>query len=154
MGIRPVSSSSARLPDYRRLWSNAILLLQVTFSTFSAIFLHKEPTLMSLFRMSRDFTTRQRLRSKIAMIFMLVTMGYILAFPTIASAMTGYNGNVAAFIPDNSGNFVKFESFQPVLYVIHDGNRINKTKDLIVTPSASGHCMCSGKANKFPAYRL
>jgi hypothetical protein len=103
---------------------------------------------MSLFRISRDFTTRQRLRSKIAMIFMLVTMGYILAFPTIASAMTGYNGNVAAFVPDNSGNFVKFESFQPVLYVIHDGDRINKTKDSAVTAFASGHCMCSGKTKE------
>lgn len=88
------------------------------------------------------------------MIFMLVTVGYILAFPTIASAMTGYTGNVAAFVPDNSGNFVKFESFLPVLYVIHDGDRINKTKDYIVTHLASGRCMYSGKAVKYPAYEL
>ncbi|OAG01816.1 uncharacterized protein CC84DRAFT_1167962 [Paraphaeosphaeria sporulosa] len=124
---------------FARYLTTSMGIQPVTFNTFSAIFLHNEPTIMSLFRISRDFTTRQRLRSKIAMIFMLVTMGYILAFPTIASAMTGYNGNVAAFVPDSSGNFVKFESFQPVLYVIHDGDRINKTKDFAVTPFASGH---------------
>jgi hypothetical protein len=141
MGIQPVSPPSAKLPNFGHHCSKTILLVQVTFSTFSAIFLRKEPTVTSLYRMSRDFTTRQRLRSKIAMIFMLVTMGYILAFPTIASAMTGYNGNVAAFVPDSSGNLVKFESFQPVLYVIHDGDRINRTKDFMVTSLASGSGM-------------
>ncbi|KAF2728109.1 hypothetical protein EJ04DRAFT_504600 [Polyplosphaeria fusca] len=123
---------------FARYLTTSMGVQPVTFSTFSAIFLHHEPTVMSLYRMSRDFATRQRLRSKIAMVFMLVTTGYILAFPTIASAMTGYNGNVAAFVPDSSGNFVKFESFQPVLYIIHDGDRINKTNDSAVTPSASG----------------
>ncbi|KAL1611894.1 hypothetical protein SLS60_000116 [Paraconiothyrium brasiliense] len=50
--------------------------------------------------------------------------------------MTSYTSIVKAYVPDHdSGNQINFDSFLPVLYVIHDGNRIDQAKDYLVTDS-------------------
>ena len=57
---------------------------------------------------------------------MVVTMFFILAFPTITSAMSGYDANVASYLPDRNGSLFRFTDFAPVVYVIHDGWRIGQ----------------------------
>ncbi|KAJ4357447.1 uncharacterized protein N0V89_002022 [Didymosphaeria variabile] len=48
--------------------------------------------------------------------------------------MTGYTSIVKAYVPDHqSGNRINFDSFLPVLYVIHDGERIKKANNYFVT---------------------
>ncbi|CAO2653004.1 Nn.00g024150.m01.CDS01 [Neocucurbitaria sp. VM-36] len=105
----------------------------VSFLTYRTVFLQDQSLVVAIPRIIRDFSFRLRLKSKAAMFFMITTMTFILAFPTFGSAMTGYSGNVKPFVPDQSGNFVPFESFQFLLYVIHDGWRINKTGKLDVS---------------------
>lgn len=110
----------------------------VTYSTFRAIFLHQGASVVSVYRLIRDFSRRLNLPSKTAMTFMITTMAFILAFPTFASAMTGYSSNVQAFVPDqDSSNLVPFTNFSKALYMIHDGHRINKSDDYIVTRPSS-----------------
>ncbi|KAF2121945.1 hypothetical protein BDV96DRAFT_562683 [Lophiotrema nucula] len=104
----------------------------VTFKTFRTMFLQEGPSVYSLYTTIRDFCVRLRLRSKTAMVFIITTMIFILAFPTMTSAMTAYSGNVQAFIPDDANNLVQFKGFERVLYIIHDGVRINQTDDFIV----------------------
>jgi hypothetical protein len=41
--------------------------------------------------------------------FMILSMVFTLAFPTMAGAMTGYKGNVRAFVNATEENFVPFE---------------------------------------------
>lgn len=53
-------------------------------------------------------------------------MVFILAFPTLASAMTGYDSNVSSFLPDYNGSYIPFNNFSRVLYVIHDGWRLRE----------------------------
>jgi hypothetical protein len=84
-------------------------------------------------RMIRDFTRRHRLVSRPAMVFMIMTMLYILAFPTFGSAMTGYSANVQAFVEDHSKNYVPYNSFRYLFYVIHDGERVGLSNDYPVT---------------------
>ena len=60
-------------------------------------------------------------------------MIYVLVFPTLLSAMSGYDGTVRAFIPDSDKRFIPFEFFQTVFYVVHDGQRVNKTDEYLVT---------------------
>lgn len=67
------------------------------------------------------------------MVFIIATMIFILAFPSFASSMTGYSGNIKSYIPDNNNNFISFSSFGMVRYIIHDGWRINKTGDFAFT---------------------
>lgn len=85
----------------------------------------------------RDFLARRRLRSIAAMVFMTVTMLFVLAWPTVASAMTGYDSNNVAFIKIRDGSLIPFSSFIPLLYIIHDGSRIEGLKDEYLVPCCS-----------------
>lgn len=96
----------------------------VTYDTFWTIFMRQEASLVSMVRVARDFSSRRSLRSKVAMIFMVLTMVLILVFPTLAGAMTGYASRSGSFIADQKGNLSPFAQFTPVLYFIHDGWRI------------------------------
>ncbi|KAF2730980.1 hypothetical protein EJ04DRAFT_584472 [Polyplosphaeria fusca] len=122
---------------FGRYVTTSMAVEPVTLDTFRTVFLDKEPTVMSSLYLIRDFATRRGLQSKIAMTFVTFTMTYILFFPTLTSAMTGYSTDVQAYIPDSSKNFLPFESFKPVLYIVHDGTRVNQTSDYRVTPYKS-----------------
>lgn len=101
----------------------------VTYETFWAIFMRKEASLMSTFCMARDFAVRRSLRSRTAMIFMVLCMAFILVFPTLAGAMTGYSSKTSSFVADTNGDLSPFAQFTPVLYIIHDGWRIGLSGD-------------------------
>lgn len=105
----------------------------VTFDTFFATHLEETASLKSTVKMVRDFSTRRCLRSRPAMAFIIATMIYILAWPTIAGAMTGYTSAESAFVSDIRGSLTPLENFLPVLYVIHDGWRVDLEGDYLVT---------------------
>ncbi|KAH7160999.1 hypothetical protein EDB81DRAFT_783720 [Dactylonectria macrodidyma] len=105
----------------------------VTYDTFFTVYLEDEASLRSTAKMIRDFSTRRGLRSKLAMTFIIITMVYVLAWPTLASAMTGYTSASEAFVIDNYQNLISFSSFTPVAYVIHDGWRLNLTGNHLVS---------------------
>jgi hypothetical protein len=67
------------------------------------------------------------------MIYMITTMMFILAFPTFGSAMTGYKSNVQPFVEDSTSSYVPFSSFTFLYYTIHDGDRINLTRNFRIT---------------------
>jgi hypothetical protein len=50
--------------------------------------------------------------------FMIFTMVFTLAFPTMAGEITGYNGNYAPF-----------EKFTFALFVVYDGERVGLDRD-------------------------
>ncbi|KAH6621769.1 hypothetical protein C7974DRAFT_361696 [Boeremia exigua] len=105
----------------------------VTFNTYRMIFLQNESLVLGIPRIIRDFSKRRGLHSRCAMVFIILTMMFVLIFPTLGSAMTGYSGNVLAYVPDSAGNFVPFNNFSIVLYTVHDGTRINQTDDFHAT---------------------
>ena len=89
--------------------------------------------------MIRDFTMRHGLHSKLAMVFMILTMVFTLAFPTMAGAMTGYNANLQAFVNTTDNNYVPFDKFSFALFVVHDSWRIGRgQEDYIVTDQRPG----------------
>lgn len=111
----------------------------VTFNTFRIVFLQNESLVLAIPRIIRDFARRRGLQSKFAMTFIVMTMLFILIFPTLGSAMTGYSGNVEAYVPDTSNNNIPFSSFRPLYYIIHDGDRVGLTKDYeVFAPSENG----------------
>jgi hypothetical protein len=48
---------------------------------------------------------------------------FIISFPVLSSAMTSYTPNVAAYIQDYNGNYIKAQDFLMVEYVVQDGSR-------------------------------
>lgn len=122
----------------------------VTFSTYRTVFLRDESLVVAIPRLFRDFACRRGLHSKVAMVFMIATMVFVLIFPSFASAMTGYSSNVKSYIRNTTSsspsgldgsNYMAFSSFQRVLYVIHDGWRVALEGDYMVpydTPYTNG----------------
>jgi hypothetical protein len=104
----------------------------VTYATFWLIFLQQEPSILSIVRLFRDFCSLKRLRSISAMTFMIFSMVFVLAFPTLNSSMSGYAVSSEAFVADLDNSLIRFAEFDVVAYVIHDGWRINKTGQLLV----------------------
>lgn len=104
-----------------------------TFETFFTIYLEDAASIKSTARMIRDFSTRQRLQSRIAMGFIITSMLYILAWPTLAGAMTGYTSAEKAYMSSIDGNLTPMDKVYPVLYVIHDSWRINLRGNYLVT---------------------
>ena len=47
--------------------------------------------------------------------------------------MTGYSGNVNAYVQDADENYIRFKDFEIVVYTVHDGSRINQTDDFHAT---------------------
>lgn len=97
----------------------------VTYQTFWTVFMQDGPSLWSTLHTFRDFAWRRGLRSKPTMVFMILTMIFVLAFPTLASAMTGYSANNEAVVKTDDVKQVLFSEFKDLQYVIHDGDRVN-----------------------------
>ncbi|KAI1467583.1 uncharacterized protein F4812DRAFT_401698 [Daldinia caldariorum] len=110
----------------------------VTFTVFSFVFLQDEPSFFSTIGMIRAFIFNRGLKSKISMVFIILTMLFIMAWPTIAGAMTGYTITNDAFVPDISNNYISLLSFLPVTYIIYDGERVNLTNNIYVNSYSDG----------------
>lgn len=104
----------------------------VTYDTYWAFFMSTEVNLVALGKVVRDFASGRSLKSVPTRILMVLTMIFVLAWPTIAGAMTGYNSNNVAFVETADGSLARFSSFQPILYVIHDGSRVGLSDGYLV----------------------
>ncbi|CAI6331827.1 unnamed protein product [Periconia digitata] len=101
----------------------------VTYNSFRTIFIQDAPSILSVIRLLHDFLTKKGLKSRFAMAFMMTSMVFMLAFPTLASAMTGYTTYFTAQIKDYDQDSIPFYKFKLLLYTIHDGDRVGLTKD-------------------------
>lgn len=117
----------------------------MTYQVFRTIFIENDASVLSTCRTIRSFIWQRRLRSKVAMAFMTATMVFILAFPTLMSAMSGYDSNVSSRIPDRNDNLVPFDDFSRALYFVENGEKLNRSNNLFVTDNAYG----SGMSNMF-----
>jgi hypothetical protein len=107
----------------------------VTYETFWAVFLHQEASLVGTYRLMADTSFYRALRYKTVAVFAVLSLLLIVAFPTLASAMTGYVIRTDAYVkdsPSEDGNFVRFSEFETVAYMVHDAWRIGMTGSLLV----------------------
>jgi len=79
-----------------------------------------------------DFTFNRALNSIAAISFILATMVFILVFPTLASAMSGYTPGINAFVISEYKTLVPLSDFVPLAFIIHDGQRINRSNDFLI----------------------
>ncbi|KAK1982860.1 hypothetical protein LZ30DRAFT_749030 [Colletotrichum cereale] len=105
----------------------------VTYQTFQAIFLQDQPGIYSTFYLARDFARSRGLQSRVMMAIMVFVAVFILLFPTLGSAMTGYSANNDAYIKGYDGTLIPFADFKVAGYVVHDAQRINMTGDFVLT---------------------
>lgn len=81
-----------------------------------------------------DQSSWKRFFRWLTMLCMLLSTLYVLSFPTLMSAMTGYTTTDRAYIEDNDGNLIDFHKFSRIDYKIEDSSRIGSyDKPLLVT---------------------
>ena len=120
---------------------SSMLSRPTTYDTYWTIFMSDEASLWSTIRVAHDFMKRHDLHSRIAKVFIVLTMVFVLAFPTLASAMTGYTSKVGAFVQDRDQNLIQFSQYKLLAYIIHDGWRIGFSGNYpIVYQNATGKC--------------
>jgi hypothetical protein len=62
------------------------------------------------------------------MAWIVLSTVFVVSFPTLASAMTGYSGNSKAYIQDANDNLVPWgTNMVNVNFIIYDGWRVNLT---------------------------
>lgn len=104
----------------------------ITFRAYRTVFMPNKNVLMAIPSMVMDFLRGRALQSKMAICFIVFTMAFTVVFPTFAGAMTGYSANAKAYINATDGNFVPFDAFRRLTFIIHDGSRVNLTDDYAV----------------------
>lgn len=77
---------------------------------------------------------------------MLFSVIFVLLFSTLASALSGYTANTRAMVEDRKGDFIRFNKFQFVEFIIHDGTRVGLTNDFPVVSPAGGSSFSDGKS--------
>lgn len=102
----------------------------VSHDTFKAVTLQND-TISGVLILSKDFFRTGGARARWAMLWTILAGLFVLAIPTWSSAMTGYTADISAFVEDNNRNLVPSEDYRPVIYTIHDGDRLGEpyTKD-------------------------
>ncbi|CAI6336751.1 unnamed protein product [Periconia digitata] len=105
----------------------------INYQLFRSVFLENDASLASTYLIIKNFFSRGRLRSVTAMIFIASVLLYIAAFPTIISAMSGYDSEVASYVMDSNQNLVPFSDYSRLAMIVHDAGRIGLEDDYVVT---------------------
>ncbi|KAM7210172.1 hypothetical protein V8F06_014449, partial [Rhypophila decipiens] len=105
----------------------------ITYNLFWTIYMDFQPSLLGTWGIFRETILKSRTRSRLTAAFVVLSMLFIMAFPTLASAMTGYRPNTKSFVVDQVGSLVPFEAFSLAAYMVHDVSRIG-LKDNQVIP--------------------
>ena len=106
----------------------------VSYGTFEAVTL-QSGSLTANLKLARDLLKNKTAQARSTVSWMIISALFVLAFPTISSAMTSYSVDIDPFVEADNGNMVAYQSFTLVRYVIHDAHRIDEAlgKDYQVT---------------------
>lgn len=110
----------------------------VPYGTFEAVTL-QNVSLIALLKLARNYLRNKGTRARTVVAWIIVSAAFVLAFPTLTSAMSGYSANGNSYVNIDE-NYVAFSEFRLIRYIIHDGWRIGLDADHLVTsilPSAS-----------------
>ncbi|RSL63589.1 hypothetical protein CEP54_005129 [Fusarium duplospermum] len=110
----------------------SIITKPATYTTVWLLRFQTDPSFVSIMSLIHQFIWRRGLASRTAMSFMIAAALLILAFPTVASSMTGYTTVNKAYIEVPETGLIEFSTTYPVVYVIHDGSRIGLRDEYLV----------------------
>ncbi|GAW22628.1 hypothetical protein ANO14919_121700 [Xylariales sp. No.14919] len=109
----------------------------LSFAAFRTIFLESEPSIFSTWTIAKSFIFQKRVASKFTSGFIIFDMVFILAWPTLISAATGYVPITWPVIREQGSeenpNLIAFSRFRPIAYIIHDFWRINGLNTSLIT---------------------
>ncbi|KAK4223805.1 hypothetical protein QBC38DRAFT_538823 [Podospora fimiseda] len=111
--------------SWRAFSDNVAITMQtlpINYSMFRTIFISQESSINSVWSLIRNMRAKRVTSSAGVMCFAIASLVFTLAFPTLASAVTGYVAAVDAY----------FTKFDFVAYIIRDGSRIRLSDNYLV----------------------
>lgn len=99
----------------------------ISYGTYRTLFLRDSISFTGLIDLVREFSIHRPLSSSLAMTWMILSACFVILFPTLVSAMSGYSANGHAFILDSGGNYMDYQKLFLIDYVIHNASRVNFT---------------------------
>lgn len=97
----------------------------ISYGTYKTLFLRDGISFTGLIDLIREFWTHRPLTSSWAMAWMVLSAIFVILFPTLISALSGYSANGHAYIFDGSGNLMDYQKLFMIDYVIHNASRLN-----------------------------
>lgn len=104
----------------------------VSYNTFEAL-AFVPPSLQQTISLLRDMITNRGIQGRLIMLWIVFSSLFVLAFPSLVSAMSGYNTNTASYLVDTSGEYIPWTNLQIVQFTINDGNRLGSSGPIYVT---------------------
>ncbi|KAI1632356.1 hypothetical protein F4809DRAFT_653374 [Biscogniauxia mediterranea] len=132
--------------------TTSIEVAPIAYATFFVIFLNDSPSILSTIRLMRDFISSRSLKSKVAMVFMILNMIFILGWPTFAGAMTGYQQRTTYHV--DSAPFSGIQSCCSLMNEVSDYAQINGFYGLEETPSILGNELIPGPTLDIEAFYI
>ncbi|TID18941.1 hypothetical protein E6O75_ATG06062 [Venturia nashicola] len=111
----------------KRYITSAMEASPISYGTYKTLFLRDGISFTGVIDLIREFSTHRPLTSSWAMNWMVLSAIFVILFPTLISALSGYSSNNHAYIFDGSGNLMDYQKLFMVDYVIHDASRLNFT---------------------------
>lgn len=106
--------------------------ISVPVRTFEAIAL-QDSTFTAFFKQVGNFLSIKGWGHKIRILWIIISTLFIVAFPSLASAMTGYAPLTKPFVQGKDGLQFPLTSYRQVIYVVHDADRLGLQSPLILT---------------------
>lgn len=104
----------------------------VPLGTFEAIAL-QDSTLIAFYKQVCNFLSIKGWQHQLRMSWIILSTLFIVAFPTLVSAMTGYAPVTDPFLQGGDGQLIPFASYLSVMYIVHDADRIGLNSPLILS---------------------
>lgn len=122
----------------------------ISYGTYKTLFLRDGISFSGLIDLIREFSTHRPLSSTLAMTWMILSAIFVLIFPTLISALSGYSANGHAYIKDASGNYMDYENLFLIDYVVYNASRLNFTYfDTILNEISAQHANTYAKGGNF-----
>lgn len=95
----------------------------VSFGTYEAIAL-QSGSITACLKLARDLFKNPTIRARFMIFWIILSALFVLLFPTMAGAMSGYAANINAYVVTDDGSLVQYSKFTLIRYIIHDADRL------------------------------
>jgi hypothetical protein len=112
--------------------SSRLAFEQISIPAYRTMLLEHEPSMLSTCELVWGFVRHQSLKSKSAMIWVVMSAMFVLSFSTVTSAMTSYGSDLQPSILVDGLRRLSLDELYLVRYIIHDAERIGKTANYMV----------------------
>jgi hypothetical protein len=101
-----------------------MVLAPISLLTYKRLFLQKEPSILSTLHMLQEFVRYRALHSGLGMAWIVLSAFFVIAFPTVSSAMTSYTPTTSPYIKDREEKWLPVDTVQHVDYMVYDAQRV------------------------------